>query len=63
MKKHKIEIIIVIIFSLLIWVYFKLKSIPLERHETIFVVGVILLIVFTISFIIKKIRRKKNEKS
>lgn len=60
MKKNKIEIIIVIILSLLIWIYFKNTTIALDGKETTVVVGFVLLLVFSISYIIKKIRRKKN---
>jgi hypothetical protein len=60
MKKIKIEIIIVIILSLLIWIYFNNTTTALNGKETSVVVGFVLLLVFSISFIIKKFRRKKD---
>ena len=60
MKNIKIEIIIVIILSLLIWIYFNNTTKELDGKETTVVVGFVLLLVFSISFIIKKIRREKN---
>lgn len=60
MKKIKVEIIIVIILSLLIWFYFKYTTKEFDGEETTVVVGFVLLLVFSISFIIKKVRRKKD---
>jgi len=59
MKKRKIEIAITILISLSLWVYFYMNSEPLERMETIVVVGVIFVVVFLTSYIIRKLKKSK----
>jgi len=61
-KKRKIEISVSFILSLLAWIYFAVYSKKLDGYETIFVTGVILLMVFTVGFVIRKYS-KKNEKN
>ena len=61
-KKRKIEILVSFILSLLAWIYFAVYSKKLDGYETIFVTGVILLMVFTVGFVIRKYS-KKNEKN
>ncbi len=58
MKKLKLDIIITLILSILVWVYFYLTSIPLKSYETIFIVGVIFALVYLIHFIIRKLKKK-----
>ena len=63
MKKRKVEILITAFLSLFIWMYYYLNSIPLTRGETILIVGVVLVITFSIGSIIKSKSKKKDEKS
>ena len=61
MKKRKVEILVTVILSLGVWIYFYLKSIPLTSSETILVVGVIFLIAYIIWIFIKFITKKQDE--
>jgi len=62
LKVRKTEILISAILSILIWIYFAVYSKKLDGSETIFVTGVILLLVFSIGQIIRKTKKEDDKK-
>jgi len=59
MKIKFAELIIAIILSVAAWTIISTMSVPLNSTETTLVVGVILIVVYTIGFLIRRSRRKK----
>ncbi|MBT6006853.1 MAG: hypothetical protein HOG79_14120 [Prolixibacteraceae bacterium] len=55
MPKRIIEILISILLSLSLWIYYENSSIPLIPSETLLIVGVMLILSLIVGSIIRKI--------
>ncbi|MEN8123306.1 MAG: hypothetical protein ABFS35_23415 [Bacteroidota bacterium] len=62
MKKRKIELLVTVIISVLIWAYFFTFSVPLRKIDTILVVGCVFIIVYLVGLLIRKIFNKNEKK-
>lgn len=60
MKIKSAELIIAIILSVVAWTVISMTSIPLDSTESILVVGAILVLVYTIGFVIRNYRRRNK---
>ncbi len=60
MKIKSAELIIAIILSVVAWTVISMTSIPLDSTESILLVGAILVLVYTIGFVIRNYSRRNK---